>query len=372
MTVDHFTSRRSFLKRSLAGGTAAMLVRHLPSAHTAQAASAAIPTVTGKITGRVALTRGDDRANLAFTALQPFKKEIAAAIGNKRVIIKPNLVRLNMPLAVFHADNMEGILEFLRSIGKRNIAIAESPSEGAAFDAFANYGYNRFVGKYGVKLVDLDQDAFLYDFCFDERDGQPHPRRASKLLYDPDNFIISAAVMKTHMLAGVTLSLKNVVIASGIKDRGSSFIVEHSAPGTKSDKPIAHGGGTHGVNYNLYALSEKLHPHLAVIDGYQGMEGDGPEVGTAVDHKVCVASLDWLAADCVGTALMGIDVRDIGYLTYCIRAGRGEGNLSKIEIVGPPIEDLARSYKLPTNWAQITSWQKPLNPGAVKLMEAKP
>lgn len=372
MTTDCFTSRRNFLKASLVGGTAAVLGRHLFSAQAAQAASAANTTATGKFTSRVALTTGNDRANLAFTALQPFKKEIAAAIGDKRVIIKPNLVRLNMPLAVIHAENMEGILEFLKYIGKRDIAITESPSEGAAFDAFDNYGYNRFVGKYGVKLLDIDQEAYQYDFCIDERDGQPHPRRASKLLYDPSNFIISAAVMKTHMLAGVTLSLKNMVIASGIKDRGSSFISEHSAPGTKSDKPIAHGGGTHGINYNLYALSEKLHPHLAVIDGYQGMEGDGPEVGTAVDHRVCVASLDWLAADCVGTALMGIDVSDIGYLTYCIRAGRGEGNLSKIEIVGPPIKDLAKSYKLPKNWNQITSWQQPLKPGAVKFMEAKP
>jgi uncharacterized protein (DUF362 family) len=364
MTTGYFTSRRNFLKASLVGGAAAVMGWHLPSAQTAPAASAATSAATGKFTSRVALTTGDDRANLAFKALQPFKKEIAAAIGNKRVIIKPNLVRLNMPLAVNHADNLEGILEFLKSIGKRDITIAESPAEGAAFDAFAGYGYNKFVGNYGVKLVDLDQEAYRYDFCIDERDGQPHPRRASKLLYDPGNFIISAAVMKTHMLAGVTLSLKNLVIASGIKDRGASFISGHSAPGTKSDKPIAHGGGTYGINYNLYALSEKLHPHLAVIDGYQGMEGDGPEIGTPVDHKVCLASLDWLAADCVGTTLMGIDVSDIGYLTYCIRAGRGEGDPGKTEIVGPPIKDLARSYKRPKNWKQITSWQQPLKPGA--------
>ena len=36
------------------------------------------------------------------------------------------------------------------------------------------------------------------------------------------------------------------------------------------------------------------------------------------------------------------------------------GDLSKIEIVGPPIKNYAKTYQLPRQWEQITSWQKPL------------
>jgi uncharacterized protein (DUF362 family) len=80
-----------------------------------------------------------------------------------------------------------------------------------------------------------------------------------------------------------------------------------------------------------------------------------------VNHKVCVASLDWLAADRVAAELMGVDIGKIGYLTYCIQAGdRGEGDLSKIEILGPAIKDVAKTYQLPRTWDQITSWQKPV------------
>jgi len=80
-----------------------------------------------------------------------------------------------------------------------------------------------------------------------------------------------------------------------------------------------------------------------------------------VNQRVCVASMDWLAADRVGAALMGVDVGKIGYLTYCIEAGdRGEGDLSKIEILGPAIKDYARTYQLPKTWEQITSWQQPV------------
>jgi len=308
--------------------------------------------VKGQFTSRVALTTGNDRVNLAFKALEPFKKEIAAAIGDKRVILKPNNVMINNPLCATHADNLEGILEFLRSIDKRNVVIAESPANGSALDGFANYGYNKFVGRYGVKLLNLDTQGYEVAYCIDEKDLQPHPCRVSKLILDPNNFIISAAKLKTHELVGITLSLKNIVVGSGIKD--SSFWRG------KSDKPLIHGGGTHGINYNLFTLSAKLHPDLAVIDGYEGMEGSGPINGTPVEQRVCIASMDWLAADRVGAALMGVDISKIGYLTYCMRAGdRGEGDLSKIEIVGPAIKDVAKSYKMPGTWEQITSWQLP-------------
>jgi len=320
----------------------------LPSARNGVVA----PAVKRQFTSRVALTSGEDRANLAFKALEPFKKEIAAAIGDKRVILKPNNVIINKSLCATHADNLEGILEFLKSIDKKDIVIAESPANGSALDGFANYGYNKFVGQYGVKLVNLDTEGDEIVQCIDEKDFQPHACRVSKLILDPNNFIISAAKLKTHDLVGITLSLKNIVVGSGIKDS--------PAAGGKSDKRLMHGGGTHGINYNLFTLSAKLHPDLAVIDGYEGMEGTGPVNGTPVEQRVCMASMDWLAADRVGAALMGVDISKIGYLTYCIQAGdRGEGDLSKIEIVGPPIKDVAKTYQLPQDWEQITSWQLP-------------
>jgi uncharacterized protein (DUF362 family) len=318
----------------------------------AWAATAAPEAAAGGFTSRVSLAAGDDRANIAFKSLEPFKKEIAAAIGSKRVVIKPNNVITTVPLSGSHADNLEGILEFLKSIGKKNVVIAESPANGAAAEGFANFGYNKFVDKYGVKLVDLDKDDFEVVQCLDQKDFQPHPCRMAKTMMGPDNFVISAAVLKTHDLVGITLSLKNVVVGAALKEAANKPM---------SGKRLTHGGGTYGINYNLFALSAKLHPDLAVIDGYQGMEGTGPVHGTPVDQKVCIASLDWLAADRVGAELMGVDFGKIGYLTYCAQAGdRGQGDLSKIEIVGPPIKDHAKSYQMPRNWDQITSWQKPV------------
>src|ERR1700690_3729748 len=146
MKTGDSTSRRNFLQSTITGGAAAALAWRLPSSWGADTPDSA----TGNYTSRVSLSSGADRANIAFKALEPFKKEIAAAIGKKRVIIKPNNVIPNRPLSATHADNLEGILEFLKSIGKKVIAIAESPAMGSALDGFESLGYNKFVAQYGV------------------------------------------------------------------------------------------------------------------------------------------------------------------------------------------------------------------------------
>ena len=362
-------SRRRFLKTSVLGGAAAFLADWAPArgAIGSPVPAAAAPLGGGGLAplvpnfpmSRVSLATGDDRAKIAFDSLAPFRREIAAAIGSKRVVLKPNNVIIDKPLCATHADNLEGILEFLHSIGKTNVVIAESPANGSAMDGFANYGYDRLGSKYKAKLINLDEEDWEYVQVIDQRDMQPRDVRVARMMKSPaTDFVISAAKLKTHDLVGITLSLKNVVVGSGIKDSGAG-LGRGSAGGGRSDKPLIHGGGTHGINYNLYALSAVLHPHLAVIDGYEGMEGTGPVNGSPVEQKVCIASLDWLAADRVGAELMGVDFSMIGYLSYCARAGnRGQGDLSRIEIVGPPLRDYAKKYALPRQWEQITSWQK--------------
>ena len=177
----------------------------------------------------------------------------------------------------------------------------------------------------------------------------------SKVLLDPGTFLIWAAMFKTHDRVVATLSLKNIVVGAALKDAkvgGGS-----DKPARKSDKPIVHGGGFRGINYNLFALADRLHPHLAVIDGYEGMEGNGPVAGKPVAHRVCVVSPDWLAADRIAVELMGIDFKNVGYLNYCASAGMGETDLKKIEVLGEPDRSALKTYKLSDNYEQQLIWK---------------
>ena len=356
--------RRNFIKASLLGGVALAVPCGARRALAAVAEPVPNPGATGsasvaRLSSRVAVTAGEDRADLAFQALKPFSKQIAAAVGERRVILKPNNVVIDRPLAASDAKNLEGILEFLKSIGKdRNVVIAESPAGGSTLEGFANYGYDKLAAKYGARLMELDKDDYETLYCFDEKDFRPHACRMAKTLLDPNNFVISAAKFKTHDRIVATLSLKNIIVGAAIK-RGGGERPEGGRWGN-SDKPVTHGGGFRGINYNLFTLASRLHPHLAVIDGYEGMEGEGPASGTPVNSRVCVVSPDWLAADRVALELMGIDFAKVGYLTYCAQAGLGQADLTKIEIVGPALKDYIKPYKMARNFEEQLIWMKPV------------
>jgi len=344
-------NRRNFLKTTVLGGVAATLV------HPANVF--ALSGEAESTAASVALTTGDNRADMAFRALVPFAQQISRAIGNRRVVLKPNNVAIDIPLSSTHVDTLEGILEFLKSIKKLdNVIIAESAANGPTLEGFDNYGYFRLIKKYNVKPVDLDQDKFDIVNVFDERDFRPHPVRVSSIILNPDNYIVSVARMKTHDRVLATLSLKNIVLGAPMKDLGFGW-GQYRKQGTKTDKPIVHGGGVRGTNYNLYALAPHLHPDLAVIDGFEGMEGNGPTGGTPVDHRVCVVSTDWLAADRVGIELMGIDFAKIGYLNYCAQTGLGIADLDKIQIIGEKISDHQKKYKLHDNIEKQLIWMTP-------------
>ncbi len=344
--------RRNFIRTTMLGGVAAACLKPLDVFSSIG--------LQDKPASRVALTTGDNRADLVFRALRPFSKQIEQAIGNRRVVLKPNNVLIDVPLTSTHVDTLEGILEFLKSIGKHgNVVIAESAANGPTLDGFNNYGYFSLLSRYPVKLIDLDQEPYDILYVFDEKDFRPHSIRMSSVLLDPGSYIVSVARMKTHDRVVATLSLKNIVFGAPVKDPGYTWTAARKQ-GTKSDKAIAHGSGFRGINYNIYALSRQLHPHLAVIDGFEGMEGNGPNSGTPVDHRVCVASTDWLAADRVAVELMGIDFARVGYLNFCAQTGSGEADLNRIEIIGEALVNHKKVYRLNDNINSQLVWMNPL------------
>ena len=345
--------RRDFIRASLFGGiTVASMPAFAMKAFEEQT-KASVET-----NSQVALVAGSNRAEMVFNALKPFAKEIAQAVGNRRIIVKPNMVEKDIPLCATHKDTIEGILEFYKSINKLdNVVIAESIAFGQANDCYECYGYIPVAEKYKVKLLDLDEHPYQMHYVMDEADFQPKPIRVSALLTDRNNFVMSSARMKTHGVVVATLSLKNLVFGSPLKTPGYS---SHNVTNATSGKKTLHGNGFRAVNYNMYALAYHVRPDLAFVDGYEGMEGNGPTLGTPVDHRVCIAGLDWMSVERVGLELMGINPAHVGYLNFCAESGMGQFDLSKIEIVGEQLANHIRTYKLPNNIDKQLQWMTPL------------
>lgn len=300
-------------------------------------------------TSRVALTKGMDRADNAFRAMQVFKREIAAAIGKKRIIVKPNVVQYDNDLADTHADWLEGILEFLKSIGRTDVYIAESPALGSTMAGFEHLGYLKLSDRYPVKFIDLNQEGST-DVQVWKDASSLWTIRVSRILRNPDNFIISCPRIKTHNGVVATCSMKNVVMGAPTVNVGAFFL----QPGTVVGKwgpPSMHGVDNADyqlLNDNLYRLVKVygIQPHLAVIDGYEGMQGDGPVAGYAAPRQYLgICSLDWVAADRVCVRLMGHDQYTLNALgpypaclNYCGQAGFGEWDISKIQVIGESVD----------------------------------
>jgi uncharacterized protein (DUF362 family) len=335
-------NRRQFLRSAAWAGGAAWAMGHVPIAGSALGA----PIET---TSQVSLTAGNDRVDIIYQGLQRFKKQIASAIGNRRVLVKPNNV-IGTPnnnhgdvlLSDTRVECLEAILEFLKSIGKTDVVIGETCATDPTMVAFDNCGYFNLARKYPVRFMDLSTEG--YEVVGVYAPTGTRYLRISKVLASPDYFVISAAKIKTHNYLVGTLSLKNIVMGAPIVDQGKYRNIANCA----NDKEGMHNGWSDAqyLNDNVHLLTPRLAPDLAVIDGYTAMQGDGPCWGTAVEHHVAIVGMDWLAADRVGVELMGINPLDLAYLSYCAQTGYGQYDLTKIEVLGESIASLKRTYTL--------------------------
>jgi len=61
--------------------------------------------------------------------------------------------------------------------------------------------------------------------------------------------------------------------------------------------------------------------------------------------RLIVAGSDIVAVDTVGAALMGFIPLKIPHLALAVKAGLGEGDLTRITVVGGTIADLAHDFK---------------------------
>ena len=286
---------------------------------------------------KVSLVRGNDCRDNVYKALKNIEDEVLASIGNKKILIKPNFVSTNRPLAATHVNAVRGILDFLTPHYKKQILVGEStPSGEGAFGGFKNYGYLALEKEYDVNLVDLNLQPWQYRYVIG-KGNRPAPIRIISTFLDPDIYIISAAKMKTHDRAVTTLSLKNVLLGAPLSDsKGNDKWLTHTADNFSKEAVL---------HYNMFHLAQEIYPDLGVIDGFEAMEGNGPVGGTPVDARIAMASLDPLAMDTLTTKLMGFDPTQILYLTSMAQAGMGQGDLSKIEVLGTPPEQCQFHFK---------------------------
>ncbi len=291
----------------------------------------------------VAIVQGNDRRKMICESLLAIDDQILPKLKTKKyVVIKPNNVSTTIQLAATHADVFRGILDYLAPRFKGPVYFAEA-SAGNTMEGFENFKYTDVAREHksqNVSLIDLNEEGRFVTIPLIDFDMHPVPVRLAARLFDPDAYVFCAAILKTHNMAIATLSVKNMVLGAPL----------HQAPDETprwNDKRRYHVGIRQSL-YNMFLTAQKMQPHwgAAVIDGYEGMEGNGPSMGTPVPSRIAIASTDYIAADRVGAEAMGIDPEWLGYLKYCGEVGLGQWDPSRIDVQGAQIADVQRKYRL--------------------------
>lgn len=251
---------------------------------------------------KVVIVRGRNRENivekgLTVLGINPYRE---------KVVIKPNLIT-NRPYPVTTSPKtVECLINYFT--GRANeIFIAEGSGmcRGGTNKAFLDLGYVELAERRGIPLVDLNGDDY-------EPMNNPEASRLNEFKFPltlKNAFLISAAVLKRHSMAKVTLSLKNMMGATtGIKARF------HALGLTKSI-----------VDINLYTK-----PDLALIDG---IESSGKELGGEVTrYDLMIFSEDPVAADAVGARILGFDPLAVPHIKLAQEKGLGIARIEEIEI----------------------------------------
>jgi uncharacterized protein (DUF362 family) len=312
----------------------------------------------------VSVANGVSRRKNVQEALEAIEDQIMPVLKTKKhVIIKPNIVSTSNQLASTHVDALHGILDFLGPRFKGPVVIAES-SAGYTTEGYDHFGYRGLVPEHkplNVSLADLNEEGKYLTHTILNGDLHLVPVRLAARLLDPEAYLICSAMLKTHNVVVATLSIKNMALGSPLHSS------RKERPGW-NDKRLYHGG-VRQTHVDIAMTAERLQPcwGAAVLDGWEGMEGNGPGGGTLVPSRIAIASTDYVAADSVGVQAMGINPEWVGYLGFCARARLGQSDLSQIEIRGARLADVTRKYKMHDNIERELRWMGPLKEIPEKL-----
>lgn len=220
-------------------------------------------------------------------------------INGKRILLKPNLVEPHKSLSHIntHPLVVRGAVEALLHFGAASVVVAEGPGhrhdtllvleESGLADVLYEdrIPFQDLNTMEGVTLPNLGGQTKLTTLIF--------PRVVQEV-----DWVVSLAKMKTHHWAGATLSMKNFFGVMPGNYYGWPKNVLHQA----------------GIPQSILDINATLKPHLAIVDGVIGMEGDGPIMGTPVQAGVVVMGRNLPAVDATCCRIMGINPHHIPYL----------------------------------------------------------
>ena len=214
------------------------------------------------------------------------------SVRGKRVLLKPNLVEptRDCPHMTTHPAMILAAAEVFRGWGA-SVTVGEGPGHVRDTEmALVESGVAEALDSTQLPFADLNYEEVAWT-------AQSRPGAASSTgFYFPQavaeaDLIVSLPKMKTHHWVGVTAAMKNLYgTIPGIKYGWPKNVLHHN-----------------GIPETVFDINASLPKTIAIVDGIDCMEGDGPIMGTLKPMGLVVVGTNPAAVDATVCRLMDVD-----------------------------------------------------------------
>ncbi|MFH1066027.1 MAG: DUF362 domain-containing protein [Nanoarchaeota archaeon] len=212
---------------------------------------------------------------------------------NSKVLLKPNvLIGASADKAITTNPAIIDAICTILSKKKCKIFIGEScglVKEGGVLEAFKEAGIEYIAKKHNARLISFSREKLRK--VHNEKAAFAKEMHLPEILFNVD-LIISLPKMKTHNLMLFTGAVKNLF---------------GCIPGGKKQEYHAIARKTNDFANLLLDIWQNVKPALTIMDGIEGMDGNGPSNGNIVKPNMIIASDNAIALDIVAERIVGFE-----------------------------------------------------------------
>lgn len=252
-----------------------------------------------------------------------------------KVLVKANLLKKNSPddAVTTHPTVVEAIVRYFQQLGCK-VIVGDSP--GGPFNEKSLMAVYKATGMFDVQKrtgCELNFDTSFVEVKNDEAKMLKNMKIVK--VFDEVDFVVSAAKLKTHAMMTYTGAIKNLY---------------GTIPGvTKAEYHFKMNNIENFANA-IVDICEYVKPDLSIIDGIEGMEGDGPSSGDKRFVGLIFASENPYALDTVASKIIGIDPLSIPILRAVKERNIFSVDINDIEFLGLKPQDIdIKQFKLPVS-----------------------
>jgi uncharacterized protein (DUF362 family) len=268
----------------------------------------------------VAIVKGKRGHEPVFKALDLIDYK-QALVGYDKVLIKVNFITNKTWDTGATTDPIvvEAIIKKLDALPVEVYVVESDATITNADKAFEKTGMKEMCKRNGVEWLNLRH--VKNRIKLEIPNGEALQRITVPRLVT-ESAVISAAKLKTHVNTIVTLGMKNMFGLLPDKFKGKYHLK--------------------GISKVLVDINTVLKPAFTIIDGFVGMEGEGPTDGIPVKMNLIIAGRDVVATDATAARVMGFDPYEIKHIRKASEKGLGK---TEARIIGEKLEIVKRVFK---------------------------